>query len=508
MMAKAKVHYECEACGYQSPTKLGKCPECNAWGTLEAVQIAAATPTSLGAATASFFTAVAPPNTPVGATLASTIPKGLLDGPSLAVALDDIAAQETDRTPTGLGELDRVLGGGLIRDAFILIGGEPGIGKSTLSLQMAGVLSQRLASEDAPDATRVLYVCAEESAAQVKGRASRLGVQGAGLRIAPLTQLDQIVIEALRLRPRVLIVDSIQAIFAPEINGAPGGPSQVKACAMKLQQLCKQEGLCVFMIGHVTKEGSLAGPKQLEHLVDTVLTFEGDRYQDLRLLRTVKNRFGATQELGLFEMRESGLHEVPNPSERFLSGSLTESLPGCVTTCTVEGNRLLLVELQALVGQSAYHYPKRMVNGLETNRIHQIVAVLERKLGLDFSRHDVYVNAVGGLDIREPAADLAIALALVSSLQNVPVYPKTMIVGEVGLTGEIRPVSKLGDRVKEAGHLGFQLVVAPQGREEDARTGDPQQATCRTIFDAVRHALNKQAAEVTRHGNPAQTDEG
>ncbi|MFM7468670.1 MAG: DNA repair protein RadA [Vampirovibrionales bacterium] len=497
MFAKVKTHYQCSACEAMSPVLLGKCPECGQWGTLQAVvEAPPVSSTESGPSRVMIPRLHAHQDETSEPSLHATSEEDAYLAlqaryPSTAQAMGAITQGSYQvRFSTGLAELDRVLGGGLVPDAFILIGGEPGIGKSTLSLQMAGQLASQ--------GHRVLYLAAEESASQVKGRSDRLGVTALlhsnTLFVVATHALEQLLAEVLHIKPHILIVDSIQAIASSEVSGVPSSANQVKACAHKLQEIAKHGGCCVVMIGHVTKEGGLAGPKQLEHVVDTVLHFEGDRYQDLRLLRSVKNRFGTTQELGLFSMGESGLTPIQNPSERFLSHGLTADLSGCVTTCTTEGTRMLLVELQALVGATAYHYPKRMVNGLETNRIHQIVAVLERKLGLDFSRHDVYVNAVGGLDIREPCADLATALALVGSLQNLALRPACLVLGEVGLTGEIRPVPQLASRLKEALQLGFATAIVPNVNVDPALLETFTQAGMTllgvsTVMDAIPYAF-------------------
>lgn len=449
-MAKAKTLYKCGVCDYQTASHLGKCPECGTWGSLEECTQTLAT----GKAALS------------GTTSRQQAAQWLAEAPlrpSKAVCLENLTMTEHARFSSGMGELDRVLGGGFLPGAYVLIGGDPGIGKSTLMLQMAYRLTA--------SGKRVLYVAGEESAPQIRLRAERLGLlnpkntEPSGLHLLAETDLSEAIDEIRVLKPDLVILDSIQAVFDPELNSPPGTPSQLKACASRLLQVAKTLHVAIVLVGHVTKEGQLSGPKLLEHTVDCVLNFEGERYKDLRLLRASKNRFGSTQEIGVFEMVERGLREVTNPSELFLGEQATNPPPGCVTVCTMEGSRPLLVELQALVGQTAYSTPRRVVNGIETNRLHQIVAVLERRLGLDFSRQDLYVNVVGGLRIEEPAADLGVALALLTSLRGVSLPPGTVVVGEIGLTGEIRPIRRMRERLVEAQKIGFSRMLAPGSSE-------------------------------------------
>jgi DNA repair protein RadA/Sms len=448
-MAKVKTQYQCQQCQYQQPTHLGKCPQCQGWNT---------------------FVDITPPPAPtnptnayeamVGQALQSTFnPNSVVSAPATALKstlLSSINASDTQpRFSSGFGELDRVLGGGFLAGAYILVGGDPGIGKSTLMLQVAGHVASQGQS--------VLYVSGEESQHQLKHRAERL----ANLANQPIwllaeTKLSTVIEEIIALKPTLLIVDSIQALNDSAQAGTAGSSSQIKACAMAFMHVAKQLNITTLLVGHVTKEGQLGGPKLLEHMVDCVLYFEGEQYKDLRLLRVTKNRFGSTHELGVFEMVETGLNDVANPSKLFLGDNTSQpNVPGCVTICTMEGTRPLLVELQALAGQSTYASPRRVVNGIETNRLHQIVAVLERRLGLSFAQLDLYVNVVGGLRVDEPAADLGIALALVTSLRNLSLKPGTVLMGEIGLTGEIRPVRKWRERLQECSKIGFKRVVLP-----------------------------------------------
>lgn len=467
MMAKAKTTYICSACDYRSPVALGRCPECGTWGSLSAHTEAPP----------------APSGTPI---TANALPALLRDTPK-AIPLAGVTGPQGDRFSTGYTEFDRVLGGGLIPGAYVLVGGDPGIGKSTLMLQTAARVAQQ--------GRKVLYVAGEESAHQIRLRADRLGL-GDTSPIQLLTEisLPEIVTEIRLQQPHLVIIDSVQAVYDPQVASPPGSTTQIRAVANQLMGLVKTLNVATLLVGHVTKEGQLSGPKLLEHTVDTVLYFEGEKYKDLRLLRGAKNRFGNTSEIGVFEMAEEGLREITNPSELFLSERLQHPLPGCVTICTLEGTRPLLVELQALVGQSTYASPRRVVNGVETNRLHQIVAVLERRLGLDFSHQDLYVNVVGGLRVDEPAADLGIAMALVTNLRNLSLAPGTVVMGEIGLTGEIRPVRRWRERALEAEKIGFRRVVMPAAREEGPSSA-PSTTGCHllpvaTLMEAVTVCLD------------------
>jgi DNA repair protein RadA/Sms len=389
-------------------------------------------------------------------------------GPRLALTLAQIEDRPQPRSPSGYGELDRVLGGGIVPGSLVLVGGDPGIGKSTLLLQVANHLSTQIP---------VLYVCAEESGQQVKLRSQRLGIdrkragseqaadasKNPGLYLLPEIDLETILMELEALHPPVAVIDSIQALYYNALTSAPGSVSQVRECTSALMQLAKREDITLFIVGHVTKEGAIAGPKVLEHLVDTVLYFEGDRFASHRLLRSVKNRFGATHELGVFEMVDRGLEEVTNPSELFL-GNRDEAVPGIATIVACEGTRPLVVELQALVSPTSYSSPRRSATGIEYNRLLQILAVLEKRVGIPLSKLDAYVASSGGLNVGEPAADLGIAIAVAASFRDRTVDPYTALIGEVGLGGQVRPISQLDLRLKEAAKLGFKRAIVPKGQ--------------------------------------------
>ena len=367
--------------------------------------------------------------------------------------IGEIVATNEMRLSTGLRELDRVLGGGVVPGSITLIGGDPGIGKTTLLLQALPLL--------APEGEKILYVSGEESTSQMKMRSDRLGLTCPSLYVFSATSLEDIFKAADDLRPIIIVVDSIQTVYTEEINSAPGSVSQVQEVAYRLMGYAKRTAVPVFIIGHVTKEGMIAGPRLLEHIVDTVLYFEGDKGQAYRILRTVKNRFGATNEIGVFEMKDSGLAEVVNPSELFLSGR-PEQNPGSVVVSSVEGSRPILVELQALVAETGYAMPKRMANGVELNRVALLLAVIEKRLGLHLAGQDVYVNVVGGLQVDEPTIDLGIVMAVVSSFRDQPIDSRTVVMGEIGLGGEVRPVSQVELRVREACKLGFNRCLIPE----------------------------------------------
>lgn len=436
-MAKPKSRYVCQQCGADFPQGYGRCPDCGSWGTLqEEVVISSAAP--LGAAIAK-----SPGHK------SSSAP-----APRQALTLAQIGDDHQTRLPSGYKELDRVLGGGIVPGSLVLIGGEPGIGKSTLLLGVAQQLMMRYPT---------LYVCAEESAQQVKLRSLRLGLNAENsenLYLMPETDLETILQELHSLRPPVAVIDSIQALYFANLNAAPGSVSQVRECTSALMRVAKRENITLFIVGHVTKDGAIAGPKVLEHLVDTVLYFEGDRFATHRLLRSVKNRFGATQEIGVFEMVERGLLEVTNPSELFL-GNRDRPAPGTATIVACEGTRPLVVELQALVSPTSYSSPRRTTTGIETNRFLQILAVLEKRIGIPLSKLDAYVASAGGLNVAEPAVDLGVAIAIAASFRDRIVDPRTVIIGEVGLGGQIRPVSQLDLRLKEAAKLGFKRAIIP-----------------------------------------------
>ena len=419
-MAKgAKTVFVCGECGYESSKWLGRCPNCESWNT---------------------FVEAAP---------VQQIKKGISS--QRALPLREVQADAARRIPSGIGELDRVLGGGIVGGSAVLLGGDPGIGKSTLLMQMAGSLTNQ---------GSVLYVTGEESAAQLKLRAQRLGAGGDMLLLAE-TDITVIESEIERIKPAFLIIDSIQTMYCPDIASAPGSVSQVREATSFLTRVAKTTGTAVFIVGHVTKEGAIAGPRVLEHMVDTVLSFEGDRHDAFRLLRSVKNRYGSTNEIGVFEMRQEGLAEVANPSEYMLTGR-PEEASGSVVVCLLEGTRPILVEIQALVCDSNFGMPRRTAAGADYNRVNLLMAVLEKRAGIHLSGSDAYVNIAGGMKVNEPAMDLGIVMALVSSFRNRPMMENTIVFGEVGLAGEVRAVSQPQIRINEAVKLGFGNCILPQ----------------------------------------------
>ena len=424
-MAKPKTVYSCTECGGQTLKWQGQCPHCQAWNTLVEALVDSAK------AGGNRFAA--------------------LGGVAEVVTLADVEAHEFPRLPTLIGEFDRVLGGGLVEGGVVLIGGDPGIGKSTLLLQAAARLTEQVP---------VLYVSGEESAQQVALRARRLGVNAAKLRLLPEIELEKIQATLSADKPRIAIIDSIQTLYSGALTSAPGSVAQVRECAAQLTRFAKQSGTTIIFVGHVTKEGALAGPRVLEHMVDTVLYFEGDTHTSFRLIRAFKNRFGAVNEIGVFAMTEKGLREVTNPSALFLSQHHTGVAGSCVMV-TQEGTRPLLVELQALVDDAHGMGPKRLTVGLELNRLAMLLAVLHRHAGIACYDQDIFVNAVGGVRIAEPGADLAVTLAVVSSLRNRPLPEKHVVFGEVGLAGEVRPVQRGQERLREAAKLGFTHAIVP-----------------------------------------------
>lgn len=429
--SKSKTIYVCQNCGAQRPKWEGRCSDCGAWNSLVEETFSAEPVTR-------------------GWSLGQKDAVGKVVKP---ISLDQsIEAIRLERKSTGFSELDRVLGGGLVQGSFILLGGAPGIGKSTLLMQMAG----GLAKNDA----RVLYISGEESVGQTGSRAHRLGVKSALVEVAAESNLQTILDLSRQKRPNVVIIDSIQTIFLPDLQAAPGSVSQVRECAGHLMGLAKSDGMTVILIGHVTKDGSIAGPKVLEHMVDCVLAFDGDLSQNFRLLRSLKNRFGATHELGVFQMNSDGMEEVTNPSELFLE-ERGESLVGSAVFASMEGSRPLLCEVQALTVSSPMAMPRRTALGIETNRLHLLSAVLDRHLDLKLNANDVFVNVVGGLRLEEPSVDTAVAAALISSEGRKELEAKAVFFGEIGLTGEIRAVSFAEQRLKEADKLGFDHFVVP-----------------------------------------------
>jgi DNA repair protein RadA/Sms len=459
----------------------GRCPDCGSWGSIleQAVEaIATGNPHTIASRLAQRQTST------------STVARQ-----SLTLAQIDDTHQT--RLTSGYQELDRVLGGGIVPGSLILIGGEPGIGKSTLLLGAA----QRLMLQ-----YPTLYVCAEESAQQVKLRSQRLGLNesnSANLYLMPETDLEAIVQELQLLRPPVAVIDSIQALYFASLNAAPGSVSQVRECTSVLMRVAKRENISLFIVGHVTKEGAIAGPKVLEHLVDTVLYFEGDRFATHRLLRSVKNRFGATQEIGIFEMAECGLVEVSNPSELFL-GNRDEPAPGTATIVACEGTRPLVVELQALVSPTSYSSPRRTTTGIETNRFLQILAVLEKRIGIPLSKLDAYVASAGGINVGEPAVDLGVAIAVAASFRDRTVDPRTVLIGEVGLGGQVRPVSQLDLRLKEAAKLGFKRAIIPNAQV--MQDYGLELVPVNKVLDAIVAALPRTAGSSDRDIPPASDE--
>jgi DNA repair protein RadA/Sms len=424
-MAKLKKVFMCQECGYESPRWMGKCPSCGEWNTM-VEEMESPNQSALG----------------VG-----------IKSHSHPEMLNQISLEEEERHTTGLEELDHVLGGGVVPGSLILIGGDPGIGKSTLLLQICNALANNQG--------RVLYVSGEESVKQIKMRANRLEVSAQDLYLVSETNMDAILSHIKRLEPKFLVVDSIQTVFMPQLSSAPGSVTQVRETTSILMRLAKTEGIAVFIVGHVTKEGAIAGPRVLEHMVDTVLYFEGDRHHAYRILRGVKNRFGSTNEIGIFEMRERGLMQIANPSELLLS-ERTHGVPGSVVLCSMEGTRPVLVEVQALVSTTAFGMARRMSTGIDYNRVILLMAVLEKKIGMQLYNQDAYVNVAGGLKIDEPAIDLAVVTAIASSFRNIPIRPELVVMGEVGLTGEVRGISHIEKRIYESIKLGFSQCIIPR----------------------------------------------
>jgi DNA repair protein RadA/Sms len=461
-MSKTKTQYVCSNCGSAQMKWQGKCPECGEWNTLEEVTVRAPEknrspmPTSGGAA-----------------------PR--------PVALPKIPQERMNRLPLKMAELNRVLGGGIVPGGCVLVGGDPGIGKSTLLAQMAADIAESVGP--------VLYVSAEESVHQIGRRATRLGIQSEKLFILSEIEVEQIIDQIEQMKPVLVIVDSIQAIYSGAGNSAAGTVSQVRDCAAALLRMGKQWDIPIFLVGHMTKEGTIAGPRVLEHMVDVVLQLEGERFHAYRLLRSVKNRFGSTNEVGIFEMSEQGMVEVRNPSELFLAERLPNAT-GSAICVSMEGTRPLLVEVQALSSATAFSQPRRTTNGIDLNRLLLLTAVLSKRVGIDLSDQDIFVNIVGGLRIDEPAADLAVAVAIASSFRNKPVAADLALVGEVGLSGELRSVGQLPRRLQEAAKLGFTRALAPRSslkrKGGDTLPEGIEVIGARTLWEALDIALVKE----------------
>ncbi len=433
---KQKTVFVCSDCGTESPKWMGKCPGCGAWNTMVEEIIAEA---------------------PKGGQKATTIASSSKPKP-----LREIITSEEQRISTGLSELDRVLGGGIVPGSLVLIGGDPGIGKSTILLQICEHLGKD---------QRILYISGEESQRQIKLRADRLSVTTKNLRIYTETNMSHIISCIYQEKPDILIVDSVQTMFNPDISPAPGSVSQIRDVAATLMRIAKEESIATFLVGHVTKEGSIAGPKILEHIVDTVLYFEGEQQRSYRIIRAIKNRFGSTNEIGVFEMTSDGLQEIPNPSLALLSGR-PEGESGSCILCTMEGTRPVLAEVQALAASSSFGNPRRMSTGVDLSRVLMLLAVMEKRLGLHISSYDVYVNVVGGLKMTEPAADLGVLLAITSSFRNKPLDSGLVAIGEVGLAGELRDCNFIENRIAEAEKLGFTKCIVPASSRNKLKNFD------------------------------------
>ncbi len=460
-MAKIQTRYVCQSCGKVAPRMMGRCPQCGSWNSMVEEVVAAQAPAARSGAA------------PAG-----------LGGLSRPRRMDEIEGESESRLAVPIGEFARVLGGGIVPGSIVLVGGDPGIGKSTLMLQIALEMAA---------ARRVLYVSGEESERQIKMRATRLR-PGNGLPpelyLVTETNLETILEHSRAVQPELLVVDSIQTMYLAGMDSSAGSVSQVRECASRLRDLAKSSGISVFVIGHVTKEGVIAGPRVLEHIVDTVLYLEGDRFQSYRLLRSVKNRFGATSEVGVFEMREQGMAEVTNPSEAFLAERMI-NVAGSTIAVTMEGTRPLLVEIQGLTSPTSLGNPRRTPNGIDMNRLLLITAVLTRRLGVHLAEQDVFVNVVGGLRVTEPAADLAMAAAIASSMKDLPVKADTVLIGEVGLSGELRMVGQMSARLREAAKLGFRQAIVPR---RIRKGGEPwpdslQVSEARSLREALSLAL-------------------
>ena len=453
-MAKIKTKYVCQQCGYETARYMGKCPECGNWETFVEEKVIPEQTSKNNRVVLDIL-----PPTPI----------------------KEIKVGSEIRVSTNISEFDRVLGGGLVQGSLVLIAGDPGIGKSTILLQSSGELCKQN--------KKVLYVSAEESASQIKLRADRLNISHDNRYIYPQTNFESIKYQIEKERPDIVVVDSIQAIYSTDIQSSAGSVSQIRECCNSLMQIAKQENITIIVIGHVTKEGNIAGPKVLEHMVDTVIQFEGDKYKSYRILRAVKNRFGNTSEVGIFEMSEHGLSEVINPSELFLKEYNQSQATGSVIIVTNEGTRPMLVEIQALVGTTPYPSPRRVTNGVDLSRVLQILAVLEKRVGMNLSKQDVYVNVIGGIDIQEPAADLGIALAVATCARDVVIDQHTAIVGEVGLSGEIRAVNNIEKRIKEVQKLGFKKIIIPDSNKIDEEFKGIQIVRVKRIIEAISACL-------------------
>jgi DNA repair protein RadA/Sms len=489
-MARLQTRYLCQSCGYESPKWMGKCPECESWDSFVEEVTVKEKANTLGKPSGGFGAS------DMGA-------RGIVpSGAGMPVPITQVETTALERLSTGIGEFDRVLGGGLVPGGLILVGGDPGIGKSTLLTQVAARVAAPQAAKpagrkktaeveetDAEDGKTVLYISGEESAQQIKLRSARLNAETPRFLISVETEISLILRHLDATRPALAVIDSIQTMSDSGLESAPGSVSQVRACATHLARFAKTVGVPIVLIGHVTKEGSLAGPRVLEHIVDTVLYFEGDRHHAYRLLRAAKNRFGSTDELGIFEMHETGLEGVDNPSavllaEREMGGN------GSAVASTLEGSRALLVEVQALVSRSNLPSPRRTVTGMDPNRVSMILAVLEKRVGLKLAEQDVFVNVAGGIRIMEPAADLATAVAIASNFREQPVHPTTVLLGEIGLAGEVRAVAQVEKRLREAARQGFtRAVVSKHNVHKLPKIPGLEVVAVAAVPDALRAAL-------------------
>lgn len=454
-MAKSKTFYVCTQCGYETPRWLGKCPDCGNWNTLEEQQSV--------------------PEVKLAEKKLKRAPGNDAD----ALRVDQIPDEAMARRSCGIGELDRVLGGGVVDGSLVLVGGDPGIGKSTLLTQVCANMAR--------DGASVLYVSGEESARQIKMRANRLGANGSGFYVLSENDMNTVEKRMEQLSPSVMIVDSIQTMYRPEIASAPGSVSQVRECASMLMRLAKVSNCSVFLVGHVTKEGSIAGPRILEHMVDAVLYFEGDRQHQYRLLRAVKNRFGSVNELGMFEMASEGMVEVDNASEALLSERAHDA-SGCVVMATMEGSRPLLTDVQALVSTTVFGNPRRMASGVDQGRLALLLAVMEKRAGYRLYDKDVYLNIAGGMTLTEPAADLALCAAVASSFRNKPIEPNWAVMGEIGLAGEVRAVPQAERRIAECTRMGFTRILLPKSNLKGIRpnvAGNAELCGVETVAEAI-----------------------
>lgn len=450
-MAKPKIQYVCSSCGAKAPQLIGRCPVCGEWGTYEEET-----------------------------TVETTTKRGVITRGAQPQRIHEVQAQEEMRIDMQSPELNRVLGGGLVPGSMVLLGGEPGIGKSTLALQVLMKMGEK----------RTLYASGEESAKQLKLRAERLSGSPDNLYIMAETSLERILDSVTELQPEVVVVDSIQTIGTEAIDASVGSLSQVKECAARILQYAKEKNVPFIIVGHINKEGSLAGPKVLEHIVDTVLQFEGDQHYVYRILRAQKNRFGSTSELGIFEMQQDGLREVTNPSELLLSNN-REGLSGIAIAAAVEGVRPLLIEVQALVASAAYGTPQRSSTGFDARRLNMLLAVLEKRVGFKLLQKDVFVNIAGGLRVNDPAIDMAVLAAVLSSNMDIALDEQTCITGEVGLAGEIRPVNRIDQRIREAEKLGFKTIIVPRGQKYNTQNLNIQVVEISRVVDAFKFLFKK-----------------